>query len=81
LVSTSPSSTSCWRIIKKPEDIIGENGLLKQLTQALPEGAMQVRIPTKKIAHSELKTIRASPSDAGKSIVRQVIVMSQEKGS
>ncbi len=39
-----------------------------------------MRIPTKKIAHSELKTIRASPSDAGKSIVRQVIVMSQEKG-
>jgi len=39
-----------------------------------------VRIPTKKITHSELKTIRASPSDAGKSIVRQVIVMSQEKG-
>jgi hypothetical protein len=39
-----------------------------------------VRIPTKKIAHSELKTIRPSPSDAGKSIVRQVIVMSQEKG-
>jgi hypothetical protein len=39
-----------------------------------------VRIPAKKIAHSELKTIRASPIDAGKVIVRQVIVMSQEKG-
>jgi len=39
-----------------------------------------VRIPTKKIAHSELKTIRTSPSGTGKSIVRQVIVMSQEKG-
>jgi hypothetical protein len=39
-----------------------------------------LRIPTKKIAHSELKTITTSPSDAGRSIVRQVIVMSQEKG-
>jgi hypothetical protein len=39
-----------------------------------------LRIPAKKIAHSELKTIRASPIDAGKVIVRQVIVMSQEKG-
>ena len=37
-----------------------------------------MRIPTKKITHSELKTIRASPSDAVKNIVRQVIVMSQE---
>ena len=27
---------------KKPEDIIGENGLLKQLTKALLERAMQL---------------------------------------
>jgi hypothetical protein len=40
-----------------------------------------MRIPTKKIAHSELMTIRTSPSDAGESIVEQMIVMSQEKGS
>jgi len=40
-----------------------------------------MRIPTKKIAHSELKTIRSSPSDAVRSIVQQVIVMGQEKGS
>lgn len=45
-----------------------------------PSFGVPLRIPTKKIAHSELKTIRAPPSDAGKSIVRQVIVMSQEKG-
>jgi len=44
------------------------------------EFAAVLRIPTKKIAHSDLKTIRTSPSDAGKVIVRQVIVMSQEKG-
>ncbi len=37
-----------------------------------------VRIPTKKIAHSELKTIRSSPSDAVKNILWQVIVISQE---
>src|SRR5436190_21009584 len=40
-----------------------------------------VRIPTKKIAHSELMTIRSSPSDAVESIVAQVIVMGQEKRS
>src|SRR5712692_3487464 len=38
-----------------------------------------VRIPTKKIAHSELMTIRSSPRDAVESIVAQVIVMGQEK--
>ena len=44
-------------------------------------GGRVMRIPTKKIAHSELKTIRTSPSDAVESIVRQMIVMSQEKRS
>jgi hypothetical protein len=39
----------------------------------------RLRIPTKKITHSELKTIRSSPSDAGKSIVERVIVMGQGK--
>jgi hypothetical protein len=34
-----------------------------------------LRIPMKKIAHSELMTIRSSPSDAVKNIVEQVIVM------
>jgi hypothetical protein len=34
-----------------------------------------MRIPMKKIAHSELMTIRSSPSDAVKNIVEQVIVM------
>ncbi len=29
---------------KKPEDILGENGLLKQLTKALLERAMQAEI-------------------------------------
>jgi hypothetical protein len=36
-----------------------------------------MRIPTKKIAHSELMTIRRSPKDAGESIVDQPIVISQ----
>ena len=39
-----------------------------------------VPIPTKKIVSSELMTIKSSPKDADKSIVRQVIVMGQEKG-
>jgi len=38
-----------------------------------------VRIPTKKIIHSELKTITASPGDAVGIIVEQVIVMGQEE--
>ena len=40
----------------------------------------EVPIPTKKIVSSELMTIKSSPKDADKSIVRQVIVMGQEKG-
>ena len=30
---------------KKPEDLIGENGLLKQLTKRLLERAMQAEMP------------------------------------
>jgi hypothetical protein len=33
-----------------------------------------MRIPTKKIAHSELMKINPSPSDAVKSILKQLIV-------
>jgi hypothetical protein len=40
-----------------------------------------LRIPTKKIVHSELMTIRSSPKDAVESIVERAIVMGQEKGS
>jgi hypothetical protein len=40
-----------------------------------------MRIPTKKIGHSELKTIIALPNDAAESIVERMIVMGQEKGS
>jgi putative transposase len=29
---------------KNPEDLLGENGLLKQLTKALPERAMQAEL-------------------------------------
>ncbi len=39
-----------------------------------------VRIPMKKIIHSELMTITAWPGDAVESIVEQVIVMGQEGG-
>jgi hypothetical protein len=42
------------------------------------DAAAKVLIPMKKIAHSELMTIRSSPSDAVKNIVEQVIVMGQE---
>jgi hypothetical protein len=38
-----------------------------------------VRIPTKKITHSELKTITSSPGDAVGNIVEQVIVIGQEE--
>lgn len=38
-----------------------------------------LRIPTKKIIHSELKKIILSLSDAGKNIVEQVIVIGQGK--
>ena len=31
---------------QKPEDIVGENGLLKQLTQALVERAMETELTT-----------------------------------
>jgi hypothetical protein len=40
-----------------------------------------VRIPTKKIAHSALMTIKPSPSDTVTSIVKQLIVMGQENSS
>ena len=36
--------TNCWAGYKKPEDIVGENGLLKQLTKALLERAMQAEM-------------------------------------
>ena len=29
---------------KKPEDVLGENGLLKQLTKAVLEGALQAEM-------------------------------------
>jgi putative transposase len=35
---------SCWRTYKKPEDVIGENGLLKRLTKALLQRAMNVEL-------------------------------------
>ncbi len=38
-----------------------------------------LRVPTKKITHSELKTITASPGDAVGIIVEQLIVMGQEE--
>src|SRR5205823_13025174 len=42
-------------------------------------GGEGLRITMKKIAHSELMTIRSSPNDAVKSIVMQMIVMGQGK--
>jgi hypothetical protein len=45
-----------------------------------PKG-FKLRIPTKKIVHSELMTISSTPKDAVESIVERVIVMGQEKGS
>ncbi len=42
---------------KKPEDIIGENGLLKQLTKALLERAMQVEM-TDHLGYEEARSSR-----------------------
>src|SRR6266404_1790895 len=36
--------TICWKDYKKPEDIIGENGMLKQLTKQLLERAMAAEL-------------------------------------
>jgi hypothetical protein len=54
---------------------------MKRRYQMEQQRAVQqfLRIPTKKIAHSELMTIRTSPSDTGNSIVEQVIVMVKKK--
>ena len=41
----------------------------------------KMRIPTKKIIHSELKKIILSLSDAGKNIVEQLIIIGQGKCS
>lgn len=41
---------------KKPEDLIGENGLLKQLTKAVVEKALQVEL-TEHLGHERHETI------------------------
>jgi len=41
---------------KKPEDLIGENGLLKQLTKALVERALQAEI-TEHLGHDKHETV------------------------
>lgn len=41
---------------KKPEDLIGENGLLKQLTKAVVEKALQVEL-TEHLGHESHETI------------------------
>lgn len=53
---------------KKPEDLIGENGLLKQLTKALVERALQAEM-TEHLGHSknELITNEAGNTRNGKS--------------
>ena len=48
--------------------------------QAARRNRRRLRIPMKKIIHSELMTITAWPGDAVESIVEQVIVMGQEGG-
>jgi serine/threonine protein kinase len=67
--------------IGKVADLGGHiaNGLKAAHAKGIVHRDIKLRIPTKKITHSELKTIRSSPSDAGKSIVERVIVMGQGK--
>jgi len=40
---------------KKPEDLIGENGLLKQLTKALLERALQTERPSTSVTKNMVK--------------------------
>jgi putative transposase len=42
---------------KKPEDLIGENGLLKQLTKMLVERALEVEM-TEHLGHDKSGTVR-----------------------
>lgn len=42
---------------KKPEDLIGENGLLKQLTKALVERSLQAEM-TEHLGHSKINSCR-----------------------
>lgn len=41
---------------KKPEDLIGENGLLKQLTKALVERALEAEV-TEHLGHDKYETV------------------------
>lgn len=41
---------------KKPEDLIGENGLLKQLTKALVERALEAEM-TEHLGHDKHETV------------------------
>jgi len=48
---------------KKPEDLIGENGLLKQLTKALVERALQAEM-TEHLGHDKHKTVTNASGNA-----------------
>ena len=48
---------------KKPEDLIGENGLLKQLTKALVERALQAEI-AEHLGHDKHETVTNPPGNA-----------------
>ena len=51
----------------KPEDVIGENGLLKQLTKALLERAMSAELPTTWVTR---KVIRADTTAGTRATAR-----------
>jgi len=48
---------------KKPEDLIGENGLFKQLTKALVERALQAEM-AKHLGHSKHEAVTNSIGNA-----------------
>ena len=48
---------------KKPEDLIGENGLLKQLTKALVERALQAEM-SEHLGHDKPETVKNSTGNA-----------------
>ena len=48
---------------KKPEDLIGENGFLRQLTKALVERALQAEI-AEHLGHDKHETVTNPPGNA-----------------
>lgn len=60
---------------KKPEDLIGENGLLKQLTKALVERALQAEM-AEHLGHDKHETVTNSTGNARNGKSRKTLKVS-----